>query len=557
VMDNAKDEIQFIFQPLKDIHLYSDLRDETEPTGNGRMVNFLACMGILILAIAYANYINLSTGRALDRAKEVGVRKVAGASQGKLIRQFLIEALLLNSIAIILAITLNQLFVNTFNALTGKSTGFMPEQPYQFFAVVIACFILGSILSGAYPAFILSSYQPIAVLKGKLTQQSTNNYLRKGLVVFQFATAVVLIAATLAVHLQVAYMRSQDLNLNIDQILVFKAPIVTDSMYHHKIKVLKDNLSTSASIKRITTSSEVPGRQIYFSFDAIHPKNIRPEQVTSNFILSVDDDFVKTYGLQLIAGRDFNKQLATDKKGLLVNEAAAKLMGFESPQAAIDQPMVWEYNPDGEGYKIIGVVKNFHQQSLQYAYDPIILINDDSRNRFFSCKVQSSNIGQTIRTVEQAYQQLFPGNPFTYFFLDEFFEQQYQTDRQFGKIFGLFSSLAIFVACLGLVGLVSLVTRQRTKEIGVRKVLGASVHNILLLLSKDFIKLILTACFIAWPLAYLGIYQWLSNYAFRIPITPWLFLLPTLIVCVVALLAISMYTIKAARANPVKSLRYE
>jgi putative ABC transport system permease protein len=433
----------------------------------------------------------------------------------------------------------------------------MLGQSYPFFAVLVGCFIMGSLLSGVYPAFILSSYQPIAVLKGKLTRQSTNNYLRKGLVVFQFATAVVLIAATLAVHLQVAHMRNQDLNMNIDQILVFKAPIVTDSAYHQKIKVLKEKLSTASSIKQITTSSEVPGRQIYVSFDAIHPKNIRPEQVTSNFILSVDDDFVKTYDLQLIAGRDFNKQLATDKKGLLVNEAAATLMGFASPQAAIDQPMVWEYNADGEGYKIIGVVKNFHQQSLQYAYDPIILVNDYTQNRFFSCKVQSRNIGQTIQAVEQVYGQLFPGNPFDYFFLDEFFEQQYQTDQQFGKIFSLFSSLAIFVACLGLVGLVSLITRQRTKEIGVRKVLGASVNNILLLLSKDFIRLILIACFIAWPIAYLGIQQWLSNYAFRIPFTLWLLLLPAIIVCVVALLAISMYTIRAARANPVKSLRYE
>ena len=558
-MENAVGEVQFILQPLRDIYLYSDLRDETVATGKGRTLYFLALIGVLILWIAYANYINLSTARAMERAKEIGVRKVAGASKSALIRQFLLESLMINAVAVLLAVTLAQVLQWPFSRLTGQPVDFSQQHPFVFWLLLLGFFMVGSVASGIYPAFMLSSFKPVAVLKGKFASTTKGSLLRKYLVVFQFAISVVLMAGTLLVYQQLTFMRAQELGIDVSQMIVVKAPVVTDSSFAQKTETFKNTLMSFPGILQVTASTEVPGRNISWNYDLIHRKDIPDELITSNYILGVDYDFVATYDLQIIAGRDFDERFGTDKKGLIINEKAAYLMGFESPEAAIGQPMIWDYQMDEDenDFTIIGVVKNFHQLGLQHAYDPMILTLEHQQESFYSCKVQGENLTATLQAIQQTYQEFFPENPFHYFFLDEFFDQQYKADQQFGKVFLLFSGLAIFVACLGLLGLVAFTTSQRTKEIGIRKVLGASVQNIVALLSKDYIKLIFIASLLALPVAYWVMQQWLKNYAFRINIGWWLLLVPVLMVLLIALLTVSFQTVKAALTNPVKSLRYE
>ena len=558
-MENAVGEVQFILQPLRDIYLYSDLRDETAATGKGRTLYFLVLVGILILLIAYANYINLSTARAMERAKEIGVRKVVGASKSALIRQFLLESLMLNALAVMLAVTLAQVLQWPFSRITGQHVDFSQQYPFVFWLLLLGFFMMGSLVSGMYPAFVLSSFKPVAVLKGRFASTTKGSLLRKYLVVFQFTISVVLMAGTLLVYQQLTFMRTQELGIDVSQMVILKAPIVTDSTFSQKTEVFKNTLLSSPGILQVTASTEVPGRHISWSNDLIHRKDIPAEYITSNYILGVDYDFVATYDLQIIAGRDFDARFGTDKKGLIINEKAAYLMGFESPEAAIDQPMVWDYQKDEDenDFTIIGVVKNFHQLGLQHAYDPMILTLEHQQESFYSCKVQGENVTATLQSIQQVYKEFFHDNPFDYFFLDEFFDQQYKADQQFGKVFLLFSGLAIFVACLGLLGLVAFTTSQRTKEIGIRKVLGASIQSIVALLSKDFIKLIFVASVLALPIAYWVMQQWLENYAFRIDIGWWLLLVPVIMVLLIALLTVSFQTVKAALENPVKSLRYE
>ncbi len=556
-MKDAVGEVEFILQPLRDIYLYSDLRDEAIPTGNGQTLYFLALIGVLILCIAYANYINLSTARAMDRAKEIGVRKVAGASKSALIGQFLLESLMINTIAIILAVTLVQVLQLPFSWLTGQTLDLSQRHTVLFWLFWLGFFLVGSLASGLYPAFILSSFKPVAVLKGKLAQSRKGSRLRKSLVVFQFGISVALIAGTLLVYQQLTFMRDQKLGIDIDQIVVLKAPIVTDSTFSRKTEAFKNTLSAIPDILQVTASTEVPGRNITWSNDLIHRQDVSAEYITSNYILGIDYDFVATYNLQIIAGRDFDERFGTDKKGLIINEKAVYLMGFETPEAAIDQPMVWDYEEDGKDFKIIGVVKNFHQLGLQHAFDPMILTLKHQQESFYSCKIQGEHLSVTLQTLQQVYDKFFSGNPFDYFFLDAFFDQQYKADQQFGNVFLLFSGLAIFVACLGLLGLVAFTTAQRTKEIGIRKVLGASAQSILTLLSWDFIRLVGIASLIALPIAYGVMHMWLENYAFRIDMGWWMFLVPVAVVLLIALFTISFQTIKAALANPVQSLRYE
>ncbi|MEM9672288.1 MAG: ABC transporter permease [Bacteroidota bacterium] len=556
-MKDAIGEVQFILQPLRDIYLYSDLRDETNSTGNGQTLYFLVLIGVLILCIAYANYINLSTARATERAQEVGIRQAIGASKPTLIGQFLLEALMINTLAIILAITLVQLLQEPFSWLTGQPADISLQNVPLFWLLCLCFFLVGALASGFYPAFILTSFNPVAVLKGKRIQTTKGSGLRKSLVVFQFSISVALIIGTLLMYQQLTFMRNQELGVDIEQIVVLKTPTVIDATFSKKTETFKNTLGAIPNVLRVTASTEVPGRHITWSNDLIHRKDVPAEYITSNYVIGVDYDFVETYDLQIIAGRDFDKHFGTDDKGLIINEKAAKLMGFESAEAAIGQPMVWGYQENDDDFRIIGVIKNFHQLGLQYDYDPMILTLQHQQESFYSCKVQGENVAATIQAIQQTYQQLFPDNPFSYFFLDEYFDQQYRADQQFGHVFLLFSGLAIFVACLGLLGLVTFTTSQRTKEIGIRKILGASIQSIVTLLSKEFIRLVLISSIIALPLAYWVTQQWLENYAFRIDIHWWMFLIPLILVLAIALLTISFQTIKAALANPADSLRYE
>jgi putative ABC transport system permease protein len=553
---NPKGEVAFIWQPLKDIHLYSDLRYETQSTGSGRMVHLLLVVGVLILLIAYANYINLSTARATARAREVGLRKAIGATRTMLVGQFLLEAVLVNTGAILLAVTLVQALQAPFSRWTGQVAGLVQWSPWALSGGLLGLLLASILGSGAYPALVLSGFRPIAALKGKVAATQGHS-LRRTLVVIQFMISLFLMAGTLLVYRQLSFMRNGRLGVDIEQILVVKTPVVRDSLYGNKAAALKATWLAYPAVTAVTASSEVPGQAIGWSFNIIHRKGVPKEQAPSSRVLGVDHDFVKTYGLQLVAGRGFSQQFSRDKKGLLINEEAARVMGFASPQAAVGAPMVWDHRDDGEGFAIIGVVRNFHQQGLQHPFDPVILTLDHTQDTYFSCKVRTGTTAQTLNRVQAVYGKFFPGSPFDYFFLDDHFARQYKADQQFGEVFTGFAGLAIFIACLGLLGLVAYLTVQRSKEIGVRKVLGASLLSLLLLLLKDVFKWMLLAILLAAPFTWWFSQRWLSTYAFRIQPGFELLLLPAGLVLLTALLSVIYQTTKAAKANPVHSLRNE
>ena len=545
--------IDLALQPLKDIHLTSNFMGEAEVNGNGKSVSFLLLIAIFIIVIAWINYINLSTARAMERAREVGVRKVMGSYRGQLIRQFLFESFMINLLAVILALLMIIFFRPLFNSLTGKDIPFSLLADESFWIALSAIFIGGAFLSGLYPAFVLSSFRPIEVLKGSLSRSRHGNALRKSLVVFQFAASIALVVGTYSVYRQLKFMETQNLGVQIDQTLVVQAPGVTDSTYSQKLAAFKTEMLKVPGIQKITASSDVPGNKVGWNAGGI---SLAGSDKTNQYrVIGIDHAFIDAYGLKVLKGRNFSEKFASDSMAVLFNEAAVASLGFSNPEEALNKKIsFW-----GDEYTIVGIVANHHQESLREAYDSYIYRLLPGRDNFYSLKIGDGvqNWEALIGTARQKWETFFPGNPFDYFFLDEHFQQQYAADRQFGRTFGLFSVLAIIVACLGLFGLVSFVTTQRTKEIGIRKISGAGVPAILLLLTKDFIKPILISFAIAAPITYYLIYQWLQDYAFKIDISAWMFILPALAILVLALVTISTQTIKVASANPVKSLRTE
>ncbi|QHT65720.1 FtsX-like permease family protein [Rhodocytophaga rosea] len=547
--------VEYKLQPVQDIHLYSSYMMEAEANGNGESVYFLFIIAFFIIIIAWINYINLSTARALDRAKEVGIRKVMGSYRKQLIGQFMFESVLVNLFAVLVAFGLVVICLPVFNWLTDKQMGFSLITRLDFWLALLGLFAIGSILSGLYPAFVLSSFQPIAVLKGRLSKTSHGAFLRQTLVVGQFAASVALMVGTFCVFRQIDYMQNQELGVQINQTLVLRGPNVTDSTYSDKLNSFKNELLQYPGIKKIAASTEVPGKKVGWNAGGIRPVGSAEGDANQYRVIGIDYDFLDSYGLKVVAGRNFSREFSTDPKAVLMNEAAAKLMGFKKPEEALNKRIeFW-----GETYTIVGVVANHHQESLREDYDVhIFRLIPDSQN-YYSLKLEAGgdNLNQIINTAQAKWGQFFPGNPFEYFFLDEQFDKQYKADKQFGQVFGVFAVLAIFVACLGLFGLASFVTTQRTKEIGIRKVLGASISSILMLLSKDFVKLVVIAFVIASPITYYLLKQWLENYAFQASISPWMFIVPGLLILIIALLTVSTQTVKAATDNPVKSLRSE
>jgi len=544
----------YTLQPLRDIHLYSHFMEEAEPNGDGNTVYLLLGIAFFIVVIAWVNYINLATARAVNRAKEVGVRKAVGSLRGQLIRQFMTESVLLNGLAVGLALLLVVVALPIFNKLAGQQLSFSFLVSSRFWLPLIGLFIVGAFLSGLYPAFVLSGYRPVSVLKGKVSTSRQGIVLRKSLVVFQFAASLFLLVGTLAVFKQIQFMRAQSLGLNIDQTLVINPPIIkTDSTFMHQMLAFKDELLRRSDIRSITASTVVPGQASDWNAGGIRLKGTDESKSKQYRIIGVDYDFLKTFDLKLVAGRNFSKEFGADPKALIFNKKAVRQLGFDQPEQAIGKQIeFW-----GETYTLVGVTDNFHQQSLRDAYEPLILRLIPDVRGYFSIKMAGRELTHTIDEVRSEWNRFFPGNPFEYSFLDERFNEQYRADQRFGQVFGLFTGLAILVACLGLFGLASFTTAQRTKEIGIRKVLGASVGEIVQMLYREFAILILLAFVVATPLAWYAVSQWLQSYAFRTDIQWWLFLVPFVMVLLIALLTVSFQSLKAALMNPITSLRTE
>jgi putative ABC transport system permease protein len=545
----------FHLQPLASIHLSHNYMLEAEVNGDAKAVSFLTIIAVFILVIAWINYINLATARSLERAKEVGIRKTLGSLRRQLIGQFLFESFLINTIAAILAIGLIAACLPLFNAVAGKSLTLSLLATSGFWATLAIIFIGGTLLSGIYPAFVLSSFKPITVLKGKLTTSSRGAFLRQALVVGQFAASVLLMVGTFTVYRQLNFMQKQDLGVKIDRTLVLKGPNVLDSTYDNKLSGFRDEVLRIPGISYITSSTEVPGHKVGWNAGGIKEVSAGQSAERQYRVIGIDYDFVKAFDMKILAGRNFSRDFRSDTGAVLFNEAAVKNMGFNKPEEVLNKRIdFW-----GKQYTIVGIVSNHHQESLRENYDAHIFRLIPDANTYYSLKLSGDPANNTaiIESVKTRFKSFFPGNPFDYFFLEDRYAEQYKSDRQFGQTFSLFAGLAIFVSCLGLLGLASFVTNQRTKEIGIRKVSGAGVGNILALLTKDFMRPILISFLIATPLTWFVLQKWLDNYAFRISLTAWLFIGPVILILVVALLTITTQTLKAANANPVKALRTE
>ncbi len=541
-------------QPIRKIHLYSDFMMEMEVNGNARSTYALLIVAVFLVLIAWINYINLSTAKSLERAKEVGIRKISGAARGQLIRQFLSESILINLLGIIVAIILIQLLNPVFIQITGKPLDFGLLVNPGFWGVMLLAFITGAILSGTYPAFFLSSFKPAIIIKGKFDKQTKGIILRKSLVIFQFITSLILISGTLVVYKQISFMQQYDLGVNIEDVLVLPGPNITDSTYTETFNAFKEELLRNPNISEVATSTAVPGRKATWNAGGIHLLSQDVTEGNQYRIIGMDFDFVDLYGLTLLEGRNFSPEYGMNSETVLFNEKGIRLLGFDEYREALDkQIFFW-----GDTFRIVGILKNYHQQGLKEVQDPLIFRFFESVTAYYSIKfVPTADIQANISFVREQWEIFFSKNPFEYFFLDEYYQEQYKDELQFGTVFGSFSLLAIIIACLGLFGLSSYSTTQRTKEIGIRKVLGASVPQSILLLVRYFVNQILIAVPIGLAISFFIMSRWIQNFPFRISIGWWFFVLPVLVVLIIALVTVIAQVFKTANVNPAESLRYE
>ncbi|MFT3935782.1 MAG: ABC transporter permease [Chitinophagaceae bacterium] len=539
--------------PLTQIHLHSNLSYEFEPNGNIQYVYIFIVVAVFILLIACVNFMNLSTARSAGRSKEVGVRKVLGSLRSNLITQFLAESMLTTLISLVLAIVIAALLLPLFNQLADKQiTLGLFNKPWLLPGLIVTGFIVG-LLAGSYPAFYLSAFQPIAVLKGKLSAGFRNGWLRNSLVVFQFAIAIVLIVGTLVIRNQLNFIRNTNLGYNRDQVLTLQN---TASLWVHA-KTFKDEALKIPGIISATMTDDLPNAGVHGINGIFKDASLSGSSSIIMQTWNVDADFIPTLGISMAKGRNFSPQMPTDTFAVLVNETAAKMLAFPNP---LNQTL---YRPMGDSnkavaYHIIGVVKDFHAGSLHEKIGPSLFHLTENRNAM-SFRIHSANIPAVIAQLEKKYhaEEKMMGQPFLYSFMDDDFNRLYKADQRTGNLFISFAILAIMIACLGLFGLVTYAAEQRIKEIGVRKVLGASVGNIVRLLSMDFLKLVLIAIVIATPFAWWMMNRWLQDFSYR-TIISWVdFVMAAVLATLITIITVCFRAIAAARANPVKSLRSE
>ncbi|MBN8651960.1 MAG: ABC transporter permease [Cytophagales bacterium] len=560
---SLKDEIvdeRFIAEPIKDIHLYSTKSYEPEPNGSASTVNYIALIGLFIIAIAWINYVNLSTARAVERAREVGIRKVMGSLKTQLIWQFLIESVIINIIAGAMALVFFQLSFPILRELSGQPMQLNLLEDKSFWILFVGLLVTGSLLSGIYPAFVLSSFNPVAVLKGKFRSSSHGQFLRRSLVIFQFSATVVLIISMCTVYLQVNYLRSYNLGMNIDQTVVLTGNQVNvpDSLKRLTSQSLKSELLKNPEIQSVAQAESLPGVDIQeLSTTSI----LRFGETRENgkgyvyYFIAVDDGFVSTLNMTLAAGRNFENDMPNQDQ-VIVNEEAVKMLGFTNAAEAVGSKITFQTRGGAESSTIIGVLKDFHFRSPKEGHLPMLFYYAQP-NDYIALQVSSADMQQTLSSIQTTWNQVYPNTVFNYFFLDEKYDQQYRADTQFGKIMAAFSILIIVIACLGLFGLSSYTIIQRTKEIGIRKVLGASVIGIVKLLSLEFAKTVFVAALIALPVAYFAMEEWLSNYAIRIGSNVWIYIVSVFAIMLLAMITVSFQTIKTAGRNPVNSLKQE
>lgn len=564
IMKEHKFRNSFSLQRITDIHLTSHLGIEQDVNGSERTVYFLVLLAVFVLVVAWINYVNLSTAKSLERSKEVGLRKVAGASKKQLVVQFFIDALLVNMMAIALALLLLSLAIPYFEHIVGKpvtaalhTTG--PQEGMAFAVLAFGALLTGTLLVGLYPALLVSSFNPALVLKGKFHKSQSGIVLRKGLVSFQYILSIFLIAGTVTIYQQLKYMEESDPGYTKDQMLILRAPSGYDSTINSKMHGFEHALGQIPTVAGIAASDDIPG-QVIGGRNTIRREGQSKDGNRLTFMIAANETYFQTYNMTLLAGHAFGEHdnyFGTSPR-VLINEEACTRIGFASPAEAIGRNIIVRFVQGERPAEVIGVVKNYHQVSLKDQYAPIMYYTRPNDNwSYLSIRLTTANYSSTLASIREAYMQNFPYSAFDYFFLDDHFNRQYQSDRRFGTIFGIFTGLAIVIACLGLLGLSVFAVMQRTKEIGIRKILGASVPSILAIFSKDSVKLVVISYAVAAPLVFFAARYWLSSFAFHISMGWAIFTLPPMLLLTISISTIAFVCLRAALANPTRALRHE
>ena len=552
----------FTLYPVTDIHLKSDYTYEAEAAGSERAVVFLRIISLFILLIAWVNYVNLSTARAVNRAKEVGLRKVVGAVKGQLIGQFLLEALLVNLVAALLALLVSELLLPYFNQLVGKPVALHVWNHRLFLLSLLLFFLIGTFVSGFYPALVLSGFRPVAVLKGKFRNSRSGTQLRKGLVVVQFAASVILIAATFIVFRQVQFMQGKDLGIDVKYVVGFRMPSVENEQREAnqiKMESFGEVLRAHTAIETVGGTSNLPGgdgADINSNVGAVRIVGLTDRLEGTTYAQLNDEYFLDAVGMQLLAGRNFDRNRVADSSVIMVNQAFFKRFNITDAESVVDKQVQFGKDQTNRKFNIIGVVKDFNRTSLKSTVEPTLYLPDYTPDNMV-IKLRPEQYQQGLAYLQETWAEFFPNTPLNYSFLDDRFAALYEQDRRFGELFGTFSGLAIFIAMLGLFGLSSFMAVQRTAEVGVRKVLGASVPNIIGLFYRDFLLLLGVAGLISVPAVYYGMNGWLQSYAYRIDF-PWLLAGAALLIVVFfALLTVGYQVYRVAVLDPAKTLRHE
>ncbi len=543
---NANFNIQLFLQPETEAYLYSNFRNGQRDGGRIEYVRLFSIVAAFLLLIASINFMNLATARSVKRAREVGVRKVVGAERSSLIGQFMGEAFLITTLALGVAVLLAGLLVPLFNQLTGKQLTLPLNQP-SFWALLIGLLAVTGGLAGSYPALFLSSLQPVRVLKGTLRFSAGAQLFRRGLVVFQFALSMLMIVGTMVVYRQLQYIQTKNLGYDRENLIQLSS---NSSALGAKYLTFKDELLRMPGIQAVTYSQTSPLGNVNTS-DGASWTGKDPRSAIQFNNTAVGYDYIKTMNIKLLEGRDFLPAFGTDSTNYLINQAAAKRIGYKDP---VGQPLTFWSKPG----KIVGLLEDYHFNSLHVAIRPLIIrLQKNNHYGQILIRTQPGQTKQALASLETLYKKMIPAFPFSYSFVDSEYENLYKSETVVGTLATVFACLAIFIACLGLFGLAAFTAEQRTKEIGVRKVLGASVASVVALLSKDFLRLVLIAVVVSSPLAWYVAKQWLQNFEYRIDLEWWMFVLAGIVGVVIALLTVSFQSVKAALMNPVKSLRSE
>ena len=541
-------------QPITDIHLNSHYMQEMELNGNKDTVVILSIIAFFILAIAWVNYINITTARSLTRATEVGLSKIAGARRSDLTVQFFTETLLINCAAFITSAILLLVLLPAFSNITGISGGYILWTKQWFWWTFSALFFSSIFLSGIYPVLVLTSFKPAEVLKGKFIHSVSGIVIRKVLVLFQLLMAICLITCTMFVFKQVRFMQAGDKGISVSNILAIRAPRVRDPSFGSKLLTFKEELLKNQLITRFSVGTEIPGRQILWDAGGIF--RVGSDQSKNYQILGIDYDYLDLLEAKIIAGRNFDRSFLTDSSSLILNEKATKWMEFGSPSDAVNKKVnYWD-----KIYTIVGVVKDYCQQSPKEDFEPQIfrfMPHGRDVRGYFMIKMLPGNRDRVLKLAEEKFYQFFPDNPYDYVFLEDYYEQQYKNEKLLGTVFGAFALLSVFVTCLGIFGLTSFLLLQRTKELSIRRVLGSNISGIILLFSNDLIKITLLAFLIAVPLCYYWLVAWLSSFALKMEVSAWDFILPFFMILVLTVSTVTIIVYKAASISPADNLRRE